>query len=136
MCLVYAVEVHVLMQFQALLLSHPIRQTRDTQFYAYKFALSKSRHISLKNLAKQELGIDIQYGAHSSVCFNSPPHSLYGVTIYDDIFINQNRWWTLKPQWIYSANIKMFGREQMGGFHRYEDANATGRRKFLRRVTC
>ncbi|KAF8813202.1 ribonuclease H-like protein [Phlegmacium glaucopus] len=52
---------------KALLLSHPTRQTRDTQSYAYKFALSKSHHISLKNLAKQELGIGIQTGEHSSV---------------------------------------------------------------------
>jgi len=52
---------------KALLLSHPTRQTRDTQQYAYKFALTKTPRISLKHLAKQELGIKIQTGEHSSV---------------------------------------------------------------------
>ena len=118
-------------KFQALLLSHPIRQTRDTQFYAYKFALSKSRHISLKNLAKQELGIDIQDGEHSSVC------SYSSTSLYDDYsFINWNRWWMLKPRWLYTANIKMIGREQVGRSRIYEDLSAKSLRKFLRRMTC
>lgn len=60
------------------MLSHPFKRTRDTQFYAYKFSLSDTRRISLKNLAKQELGIDIQDGEHSSVCLVHTPLSLYG----------------------------------------------------------
>jgi RNA exonuclease 4 len=52
---------------KVLLLSQPSRQVRDTQKYAYKFGLCRTRSISLKNLAKQELGIDIQTGEHSSV---------------------------------------------------------------------
>lgn len=52
-------------------------------------------------------------------------------------FINRkNRWWMPKPQWLYTANIKIIGRKQVGRPHRYENLSANGRRKFLRRMTC
>ena len=53
---------------QALLLSHPFPFTRDTQLFAYKYKLSKSRYLALRNLTAQEFGIQIQGGEHSSVC--------------------------------------------------------------------
>ncbi|PCH36663.1 hypothetical protein WOLCODRAFT_167057 [Wolfiporia cocos MD-104 SS10] len=53
--------------FKALLLSLPHHQTRDTQIYAYKHKVTRSRRIALRNLVKQELGISIQGGEHSSV---------------------------------------------------------------------
>jgi hypothetical protein len=46
------------------------------------------------------------------------------LVIRDDIFINRNRWWTLKPQWLYTADIKTIGREQVGRSRRYEDLSA------------
>ncbi|KAF4598937.1 3'-5' exonuclease [Pleurotus pulmonarius] len=52
---------------KALLLSHPRPQTLDTQYYAWKFQLTKSKYIALRNLVKQELGLTIQGGEHSSV---------------------------------------------------------------------
>ncbi|KAF8959250.1 ribonuclease H-like domain-containing protein [Flammula alnicola] len=52
---------------KALLLSHPWPQTRDTQVYSHKFAVCKSRRIALRNLVKQELGLTIQGGEHSSI---------------------------------------------------------------------
>ena len=52
---------------QALLLSHPSLVTRDTQQFAYKYKLSKSRHPALRTLTAQEFGIQIQGGEHSSV---------------------------------------------------------------------
>ena len=62
----------------------------------------------------------------------SSPH--YTGTIFnDDIFfiINRDRWWTLKPQWLYTADIKMSGRKQVGQPHRYKDSSAKGQCKFL-----
>ena len=53
---------------KALLLSHPRPMTIDTQYYAYKFGLCKSPRIALRVLVKQELGLTIQSGEHSSVC--------------------------------------------------------------------
>ncbi|PPQ84351.1 hypothetical protein CVT25_013246 [Psilocybe cyanescens] len=52
---------------KALLLSHPRPQTRDTQFYAHKFGLCKTKRVALRNLVKQEVGITIQSGEHSSI---------------------------------------------------------------------
>lgn len=52
---------------QVLLLSHPRPQTRDTQYYAGKFKLTRSRYIALRHLVKQELDVTIQGGEHSSV---------------------------------------------------------------------
>ncbi|KAF9476879.1 ribonuclease H-like protein [Pholiota conissans] len=52
---------------KALLLSHPRPQTRDTQIYAYKFGVVKSKRPALRNLVKQELGLTIQTGEHSSI---------------------------------------------------------------------
>lgn len=52
---------------KALLLSHPWTSTRDTQYYAYKGGLTKSKRIALRNLVKQELDLVIQEGEHSSV---------------------------------------------------------------------
>ncbi|EKM75965.1 hypothetical protein AGABI1DRAFT_79178 [Agaricus bisporus var. burnettii JB137-S8] len=52
---------------KALLLSHPHQLTRDTQIYAKKFGLTKSKFIALRNLVKEQLGITIQDGEHSSV---------------------------------------------------------------------
>ena len=52
---------------QALLLSHPFPSTRDTQLFAYKYELSKSRRPALRSLTVQEFGIQIQGGEHSSV---------------------------------------------------------------------
>ncbi|KAL1726007.1 ribonuclease H-like domain-containing protein [Schizophyllum commune] len=52
---------------QALLLSHPRAQTRDTQFFAGKLKLVRSSRIALRALVQQELGMAIQAGEHSSV---------------------------------------------------------------------
>ncbi|KIJ95917.1 hypothetical protein K443DRAFT_108121 [Laccaria amethystina LaAM-08-1] len=52
---------------KALLLSHPWASKRDTQYYAYKGGLTKSKRIALRNLVKQELDLVIQEGEHSSV---------------------------------------------------------------------
>ncbi|KAG6382187.1 ribonuclease H-like domain-containing protein [Boletus reticuloceps] len=52
---------------KALLLSHPSPQIRDTQSLAYKHRIVKSRRPALRVLVKQELGIVIQGGEHSSV---------------------------------------------------------------------
>ncbi|KJA20623.1 hypothetical protein HYPSUDRAFT_42931 [Hypholoma sublateritium FD-334 SS-4] len=52
---------------KALLLSHPRAQTRDTQIYAHKFAVTKSKRVALRNLVKDELGLTIQGGEHSSI---------------------------------------------------------------------
>ena len=60
---------------QALLLSHPWASTRDTQYYAYKGGLTKSKRIALRNLVKQELDLVIQEGEHSSVRCLEPPCS-------------------------------------------------------------
>ncbi|KAF7317863.1 Exonuclease domain-containing protein [Mycena kentingensis (nom. inval.)] len=52
---------------KALLLTHPRPYTRDTQVYAGKFKVAKSRHVALRHLVKQEVGATIQGGEHSSV---------------------------------------------------------------------
>lgn len=52
---------------QALLLSHPSPQIRDTQSLAYKYRVVKSRRPALRVLVKQELDIVIQGSEHSSV---------------------------------------------------------------------
>ncbi|KAH8826240.1 MipD protein [Flagelloscypha sp. PMI_526] len=52
---------------KALLLTHPRQSTIDTQIYAYKHKVTKSKYISLKNLVMQELDVSIQEGEHSSV---------------------------------------------------------------------
>ncbi|KAJ7715943.1 ribonuclease H-like domain-containing protein [Mycena maculata] len=52
---------------KALLLSHPRPHTRDTQVYAGRFKVSKSKYVALRNLVKQEVGAVIQGGEHSSV---------------------------------------------------------------------
>jgi RNA exonuclease 4 len=56
-----------LVRIQALLLSHPSPQLRDTQSLAYKHRVVKSRRPALRVLVKQELDIVIQGGEHSSV---------------------------------------------------------------------
>ncbi|KAG5718637.1 hypothetical protein E4T56_gene16514 [Termitomyces sp. T112] len=52
---------------KVLLLSHPRPMTRDTQFYAGKHKVVKSKYVALRNLVKQELDVTIQGGEHSSV---------------------------------------------------------------------
>lgn len=52
---------------KVLFLSHPRQQTRDTQVYAYKHSLVKTKRAALRNLVQQELGVTIQAGEHSSV---------------------------------------------------------------------
>ncbi|TFK81791.1 ribonuclease H-like protein [Polyporus arcularius HHB13444] len=52
---------------KALLLSHPRPQTRDTQILAHKHQVSRGRRPALRHLVKQELGLTIQGGEHSSV---------------------------------------------------------------------
>ncbi|TFY53631.1 hypothetical protein EVJ58_g9347 [Rhodofomes roseus] len=51
----------------ALFLSHPRQQTRDTQVYAHKHKVVKTKWAALRNLVQQELGVAIQTGEHSSV---------------------------------------------------------------------
>lgn len=51
----------------ALILSHPRRDMRDTSRYAKFRVESKGKPPALRNLAKSELGLEIQSGAHSSV---------------------------------------------------------------------
>ena len=62
---------------QALLLSHPRPQTRDTQHYAGKHKLLNTKYPALRNLVKQELDITIQEGEHSSVRLRSPLFFLF-----------------------------------------------------------
>ncbi|TFL04853.1 ribonuclease H-like domain-containing protein, partial [Pterulicium gracile] len=52
---------------KALLLAHPRSYTRDTQHLAYKHKVVKGKRPALRNLVKQELGVAIQEGEHSSV---------------------------------------------------------------------
>ncbi|KAF8626359.1 hypothetical protein AX15_005011 [Amanita polypyramis BW_CC] len=52
---------------KALLLSHPRTHLRDTQVLSGKFKVVRSKYIALRNLVKQELGLTIQSGEHSSV---------------------------------------------------------------------
>ncbi|KAJ3320631.1 3'-5' exonuclease [Boothiomyces sp. JEL0866] len=53
--------------FAALMLDHPARMTRDTARYKPLKNPETKNSQSLKILAKQELGADIQTGSHSSV---------------------------------------------------------------------
>ncbi|KAJ7065247.1 ribonuclease H-like domain-containing protein [Mycena amicta] len=64
-CILVGHAVHN--DLKALLLTHPRPYTRDTQVYAGKFKVSKSRYIALRHLVKQEIGATIQGGEHSSV---------------------------------------------------------------------
>ncbi|RDB20645.1 RNA exonuclease 4 [Hypsizygus marmoreus] len=52
---------------KALLLSHPRLMTRDTQYYAGKHKVARSKKVALRNLVKQEINVTIQGGEHSSV---------------------------------------------------------------------
>ncbi|KAF8901891.1 ribonuclease H-like domain-containing protein [Gymnopilus junonius] len=52
---------------KVLLLSHPRPYIRDTQVYAHKFGVCKSKYVALKNLVRDEIGITIQGGEHSSL---------------------------------------------------------------------
>lgn len=84
-------------RMQALLLSHPSPQLRDTQSLAYKYRAVKSRRPALRVLVKQELGIVIQGGEHNSVSHLFSLHSVVvrltsverkgdGCTCYDGTF--------------------------------------------------
>ncbi|CAG8545476.1 11859_t:CDS:2 [Acaulospora morrowiae] len=53
--------------FRVLLLDHPRKMMRDTSLYNPFRKLAKGKTPSLKRLAKEELGITIQEGCHSSV---------------------------------------------------------------------
>ncbi|KAF7309539.1 Exonuclease domain-containing protein [Mycena indigotica] len=64
-CILVGHAVHN--DLKALLLTHPRPYTRDTQVYASKFKVSKSKYVALRHLVKQELGATIQGGEHSSV---------------------------------------------------------------------
>ena len=52
---------------QVLLLSHPRHLIRDTQALAGKHKVMKTRRPALRMLVKQEVGVIIQEGEHSSV---------------------------------------------------------------------
>ncbi|EME40924.1 RNA exonuclease-like protein [Dothistroma septosporum NZE10] len=52
---------------QALMLSHPKRDLRDTARHPQYRIESKGKPPALRNLAKSELGIEIQTGEHSSI---------------------------------------------------------------------
>ncbi|KAF5346288.1 hypothetical protein D9758_011496 [Tetrapyrgos nigripes] len=52
---------------KVLLLSHPRPLIRDTQYFAGKYKVVKSKYVALRNLVKQELGVSIQQGEHSSL---------------------------------------------------------------------
>lgn len=52
---------------QALMLSHPRAQIRDTQLLAHRHGQSRSPRPALRNLVRDMLGAKIQEGEHSSV---------------------------------------------------------------------
>ncbi|KAI0318533.1 ribonuclease H-like domain-containing protein [Amylostereum chailletii] len=52
---------------QALMLSHPRAQTRDTQHLAHKHGQSRAPRPALRNLVSDMFGLAIQDGEHSSV---------------------------------------------------------------------
>ncbi|QSZ34431.1 hypothetical protein DSL72_006023 [Monilinia vaccinii-corymbosi] len=52
---------------EAMMLSHPKRDTRDTSKFSAFRKYSNGRTPSLKKLAKEILGVDIQGGEHSSI---------------------------------------------------------------------
>ncbi|EJD08249.1 ribonuclease H-like protein [Fomitiporia mediterranea MF3/22] len=62
---------------KALLLSHPRPLIRDTQLYAGKARLLKSKYPALRKLTQQELGVTIQAGEHSSVTDARATMALY-----------------------------------------------------------
>lgn len=53
--------------FRALLIEHPRKQTRDTSKYRPFRRIARGKSPSLRRLAKEFLGIDIQQGSHDSV---------------------------------------------------------------------
>lgn len=53
--------------FRVLFIEHPRRMTRDTSKYRPFRRISRGKNPSLKRLAKEVLGVDIQGGAHDSV---------------------------------------------------------------------
>jgi len=53
--------------FKMLMLDHPRKMIRDTSLYESFRKISKGKTPSLKRLAREELGITIQTGRHSSV---------------------------------------------------------------------
>jgi RNA exonuclease 4 len=59
---------------EVLFMSHPKKDLRDTSRFGEFRKMSGGRTPSLKKLAKDILGIDIQGGEHSSVCGNNPTH--------------------------------------------------------------
>ena len=60
---------------QALRLSHPRAQLRDTQILAHRHGQSRSAWPALRNLVHDMLGAKIQEGEHSSVRRNTSPVS-------------------------------------------------------------
>ncbi|CCM04629.1 uncharacterized protein FIBRA_06813 [Fibroporia radiculosa] len=64
---------------KALLLSHPHHQTRDTQIYAFKHKVTRSKRAALRHLVQQELGLTIQSGEHSSVTDARATMALYRI---------------------------------------------------------
>lgn len=53
--------------FKTLMLNHPRKMRRDTSMYAPFRRIARGKTPSLKRLAKEELGMTIQEGRHSSV---------------------------------------------------------------------
>jgi RNA exonuclease 4 len=60
---------------QALMLSHPWAQRRDTQVLAHRHGQSRSARPALRILVHDMLGVKIQGGEHSSVRRNTSPVS-------------------------------------------------------------
>jgi hypothetical protein len=58
---------------QALMLSHPWAQIRDTQVLAHRHGQSRSARPALRILVSDMLGAKIQEGEHSSVRCNPLP---------------------------------------------------------------
>ena len=58
---------------QALMLSHPRAQIRDTQILAHRHGQSRSARPALRNLVHDMLSAKIQQGEHSSVRRNTSP---------------------------------------------------------------
>ncbi len=58
---------------QALMLSHPRAQIRDTQILAHRHGQSRSARPALRILVSDMLGAKIQEGEHSSVRCNPLP---------------------------------------------------------------
>ena len=67
--------VQILSSPQALMLSHPRAQIRDTQILAHRCGQSRSSRPALRNLVSGMLGANIQEGEHDSVRRN--PMSSY-----------------------------------------------------------